>query len=108
MKKQLMEIIIHFDLENLDLCESLIRSFEYRFKSLLHLEKYNMVKPYIGFIKSKLNYKDINMEAIQKSLVIAPKEEEDLQAMMFYCWLKSKIEKKDYYETILSTINTNN
>lgn len=106
MKKQLMEIIIHYDLENTDLCESLLRSFEYRFKSLLHLEKYNMVKPYIGFIKSKLNYKDINIEAIHKSLVIVPKEEEDLQAMMFYCWLKSKVEKKEYYQTILDTMNT--
>jgi len=107
MKKQLMEIIIHFDLENFDLCESLIRSFEYRFKKLFNIEKYNTLKSYIRFIKSQLKYEKIDIEAVSSSLVIKPKEEEDLQAMMFYCWIKSKLKKQVFYDTILETINPN-
>jgi hypothetical protein len=36
-----------------------------------------------------------------------PKEQEDLQAMTFYCWLKSKMLKKDYYTVLVETVNTN-
>ena len=104
MKKHLMEIIIHFDLENLDLVENLIRSFNTKFHELLKLRKYQKVKPFIGFIKQGMQAKSFDLAKLENSLVDTPEEQEDLQAMMFYGWLKSKVTKKDFYKTLLEMI----
>ena len=105
MKKQLMEIIIHYDLENLDLVESLIRSFETKFRALLNLPKYITVKPFMGFIKSGLKAQIIDINKIEEVLTQTPKAEEDLQGMIFYAWLKAKVQKKNFYETVLEMMN---
>ena len=47
MKKLLMEIIAHFDMENYDLCENLVRSIQNRFRDLLNTEKYARAKDFI-------------------------------------------------------------
>ena len=31
-------------------------------------------------------------------------EQEDLQAMAFYAWIKAKVYKKDYYQVLLETV----
>jgi hypothetical protein len=47
------------------------------------------------------------MEIVDNSLQFLPFEEEDLQAVSFYAWLKSKMTKKGYYETLLALTNDN-
>ena len=34
-----------------------------------------------------------------------PIEQEDLQAISFYAWLKSKVVKKDYYPVLLDLVS---
>ena len=101
MKKQLMHVIIHYEMENYDIVENLIRSFELKFKNILLLDKYNKVIPFIRFIKNRLNLKEINLSELESTLITTPKEKEDLQAMIFYAWLKSKVEKRDFYGCLI-------
>jgi hypothetical protein len=70
------------------------------------------VKQFIQLIK--LLFKDPNlvskpdfMDKVDGTLQFLPFEEEDLQAVSFYAWLKSKMTKKGYYETLLSLTNEN-
>ena len=47
------------------------------------------------------------MEKVDASLEFLPFEEEDLQAVSFYAWLKSKMLKKSYYEALLQLTHEN-
>ena len=41
---------------------------------------------------------------IEKNLVTVPEEQEDLQAMAFYAWIKSKALRRNYYEVLLEVV----
>jgi hypothetical protein len=43
-------------------------------------------------------------DKILDKLDFVPYEQEDIQAMAFYAWLKSKATQKDFYTTLLGLI----
>jgi len=109
MKKNLMEIILFYELEHLDIVESRIRSIERRYGELFQVAAYAQAKIFLSLIKefvyagANLNLKKFK-EKIETSIVWRPKEEEDLQAMIFYSWLRSKVNKADFYESVLEVV----
>lgn len=44
------------------------------------------------------------LEKVETSFEWIEKEKEDLQAMSYYAWLKSKMTKRDFYEVLLELI----
>ncbi|PJA08730.1 MAG: hypothetical protein COX70_02975, partial [Flavobacteriales bacterium CG_4_10_14_0_2_um_filter_32_8] len=58
-------------------------------------------------IDSPLLLKDQKfIEYIENTLVKIPVEQEDLQAIAFYSWLKAKMTKSNYYDVLLNIANT--
>ena len=109
MKKSLMEIILFYELEQMDVVESRIRSMERKYHDLFKVAAYEMAKVFLGLIKDFIYAgADLNLEKFQKkidaSIEWRPKEEEDLQAMIFYSWLRSKVNKADYYSSVLEVV----
>ena len=45
-----------------------------------------------------------NRNQLLKSFVIVDKRSEDLQAMTFYCWLKSKVSNTNFYTSLLEVV----
>ena len=41
---------------------------------------------------------------VDETITRLPGDQEDIQAMTFYCWLKSKMLRMDYYEVLIATI----
>jgi len=109
MKKNLMEIIMFYEMEHLDLVESKIRSMERRYADLFKVAAYDNARIFLGLIKEFV-YAGVDLdlekfkEKIEASIEWRPKEQEDLQAMMFYAWLRSKVYHADYYTTILDVV----
>ena len=108
-KKNLMEAIALFETGEVKTAASRIRSVERNYSFLLDQSLYSRARPYIDFLKklmlfpTSINPEEFSEEA-RKSLVTIPEEQEDLQAITFYSWLKSKIQQKNYYETLLETV----
>jgi len=110
LKKNLMEIIIQYELENFDIALNLIKVLKKNHKDLIQHSLFHRLIHYIDFIKKLIsNPNTINSKEIisntQTLLTSVPVEQEDLQAMAFYSWLKSKIERTSYYEALMNTIN---
>ena len=110
MRKNLIELIIQFELGNLDIAKSRVKNLEHHFSDLLEQKPYRRVKTYLEiileFIKNPEWVKTISFARKAKPLVERnPRESEDTQAMAFYCWLKSKMEGRAYYDVLLETIN---
>ena len=109
MKKVLLEIMNHFELGNTDIVNSRIQFIERSFSDFLQIPSYQRVKIFLQFIKKlnqdpdMVNFKNPEM-ALENAFVYQPKELEDIQAMAFYSWIKAKINRKDFYETVLETV----
>ncbi len=107
MKKNLMEIIIQYELENDEIALQRIKLFRKQYHDLFQQKLYSRVKDYVNILQKTIT-SPFSMQGhheIEKSLVLVPVEKEDLQAMAFYSWLKAKFNKTSYYEALLDTVN---
>lgn len=109
MKKDLMAIIIQYELGNDEIVTNRITAFKRSYGYLFHNPLYRRVELYIALINeiqinpSLLSRKTFEEEIMPK-LVSTQEEKEDLQAMSFYSWLKSKFYKRNFYEVLLETV----
>lgn len=106
-KKYLMEIILFVDLKELDIVEARIRTVERAFKNFRQHPIYERAFGFLGLIKLYYSQNDLQKldQAIEKTITFIPFEQEDLQAMTFYCWIRSKTLRKGFYATLLSFTN---
>ncbi len=109
-KKNMIELIIQYELGNEDIALSRIRTIEKYFTGFLAHPAYQRAKFFIRFIKRLINNPDeVSTEKFAKDIEEAhmgwPGYKEDIQAITFFCWLKSKMLKRDYYEVLIETIS---
>ncbi len=112
LKKNMIELIIQYELGNDDIAINRIRSIERSFGDFFEqpIHQRQRARQFIGFMKRFINdphwvrsdeYKN-NVDLMLKSI---PEEQEDIQAMAFYSWLKSKMLNRNYYEVLLETVH---
>jgi len=111
LKKNLIEIMLQYELGNIDIVLNRIRAFESSYSQLFNHPLYSRVSLFIKTIKTILDTPDIIqnkvfIEEVKETLVAADSEQEDLQAMAFYAWLKAKMTNQNYYEVLLDIVNT--
>ena len=110
MRKSLIELLTHYEKGNTEISMNKIRSFKQNYKALLQNPLYNRIVTFLKFIELCIEKpywiatKEFN-EFVDSQLERWPLEREDLQAMAFYCWLKSKMMKKSYYHVLVETVN---
>jgi hypothetical protein len=110
LKKNISELIIQYEIGNEDLAMNKIRAIERSFGSLFKNPAYKNVQVYIHFIKQLLHDPaavtgETFSGLVDSSFVFLPARREDLQSMGFYAWLKSKMQKRKYYEVLLELAN---
>ena len=111
-KKLLMEIVLYIDLSEkddsyLNLVTSKIKSFERTFKNLKSNSIFSRAFSYLNLLKKTqgiYDKKELAME-IENNIEFLAYEEEDLQAMSFYAWIKSKSTGENFYKTLLELAN---
>lgn len=109
IKKNLIEIILNIEVENIDLVESRLLSFKRNYYNYLRHINQERAIIYLGFVESyyknpeKISTNDFKNKVEQSFVWIGP-EREDIFVMSFYAWLKSKMEKKPLYETTLDLV----
>lgn len=109
LKKSLIEIILHIELNNIDLVESRLLSFKRNYYSYLKQIGQERVITYLKFVTEYYKYPElVTSEAfknkVESSFNWIEAEQEDIFVMSFFAWLKSKMENKLLYETTLTLI----
>ena len=109
LKKNLIEIILHIELENLDLVESRLLSFKRNYYTYLREIHQERAITYLSYVESyyknpeqvtTLKFKN----KVEQSFEWIGPEREDIFVMSFYAWLKSKMEKQPLYKTTLDLV----
>lgn len=106
MKKNICEMIFYYDYGDYDIAFNRLRSIERNYKDVFKREHYQNALNFLKLIKVFFDRPDLVskpefIEKVDNTLEFLPFEEEDLQAVSFYAWLKSKMVKKNYYEVLL-------
>jgi len=109
IKKNLIELLIHIELDNLNLVESRILSFKRKHGAYLKSIEQKRVLTFISLIEElylKLNNKTtpIFLNKIEGSFNFINNKQEDIFVMSFYAWLKAKATNKDIYKTTIEII----
>lgn len=106
LSKKFMEILLHIELNNIDLADSKISNFIRNHQEFLAEQNSSQIIPFLQLIKMVYhsphlaNTKQFK-EKVENSIQWKPREQEDLFLMCFYAWLKSKMNNKDLYTTTL-------
>lgn len=109
IKKNLIEIILHIELKNIDLVDSRLLSFKRHYYKHLKSINQQRVITYLNFVETyykdseqtiTLNFKN----KIRESFEWIGSKKEDIFVMSFYAWLKSKMENQPLYNTTLDLI----
>lgn len=107
IKKGLVEILLHIDLENTELALSRLKSFKKRYKKYLNEANESRVLNYINLIERYINKPEITKVPDYKEAVEQLKDNEgqDIFVLSFVGWLMAKVYKKPVYETTLNLVN---
>lgn len=109
MRKNMIEILLYFDLNDPDYVESRMKSFHRKFKAEMNQPKYENVKSFLNLISvlnenPELKSDDDFLEKVELSINWKSAEEEDIFFISFYAWLKSKMLGTDLYQQTLELI----
>jgi hypothetical protein len=111
VRKWLIESVLQFELKNDDIARKIISKIKQKYASLLVQSNYQNSKPFLSLLEEYMRYpqrvtQPDFLEKVEKVITFADTTgQEDLQEMAFYAWLKSKMEKRNYYETLLELAN---
>lgn len=110
IKKNLIEILLHLELEHIDLFESRLLSFKRNYYNYLKDIKQERVIIYLGFVEDYYRHPEkvtsqSFYDEVENSFEWIEAKREDIFVMSFYAWLKSKMEDKPLFETTLSLID---
>lgn len=109
IKKNLIEILLHLELNQIDLFESRLLSFKRNYYDYLKNIKQKRVITYLGLVEDYYKHPEqITTQRfynkVEGSFDWIDAKREDIFVMSFYAWLKSKMESKPLFQTTLILI----
>ncbi len=109
IKKNLIEILLHLELEQIDLFESRLLSFKRNYYTYLKNIKQDRVIVYLGLVEDYYKFPEkVTTQSfykkVEESFEWIGAEREDIFVMSFYAWLKCKMDSKPLFETTLKLI----
>tara|TARA_B100000809_G_scaffold266379_1_gene328823 strand:+ start:2739 stop:4250 length:1512 start_codon:yes stop_codon:yes gene_type:complete len=109
IKKNIAEIILYIELEELDLIESRLLSFKRSYFD--YLKKINQERVIIFIRLVNLYFKNPEnitsnefKDKVENAFIWVNEKQEDIFVMSFYAWLKSKMESRPLYQTTLGLV----
>lgn len=107
IKKELLTLILFYELEYLDLVQSYLRRFKRKYKNIMESEV--RLKNFIS-VFSKL-FNDPNVlgesrfrESIKSTFTKDSLKDEDIFMLSFFAWIKAKLNRRPLYQTTLSLL----
>lgn len=105
IKRGLIDVIYQYELGNVEIALDRIGSLEKSYDTILNQSKYQRVVVFLRLIKFMINSphlirSKLFKNKVENSFEWIDRAQEDLQAMSYYAWLKSKMEGLNFYEVM--------
>ncbi len=110
-KKELIEAIIHHECGRPEMTADLLKSIQKNHKPLLKLATYVRAESYIALLILYIEQPDMVTkpafaEKVKAAKLGPPGAGEDIQAIAFFCWLQSKMQKRVFYEVLMERFSS--
>lgn len=105
LRKELLTVLLQYEMGNDDIALNRIRALLRNFK-IIEKPNFLRVKVFLGLVKAiteepqKANSSAF-INRVEASFDWVPMVQEDLQAVIYYAWLKSKMVQLPHYDTLL-------
>ena len=108
----MIDVIYQYELGRTEIALDRIVSIERIHKDLLQTDKYKRISVFLGLVKRVIKNPLIVdteefLNRVEASFDWVEIEQEDLQAVSYYAWLKSKMTKDSFYMTLLELMQAN-
>lgn len=105
-KKNMIEMIVQYDLGNVELARTMLQRMKRYFNSFLNHSSYQNAAVFMKFISKmiedpKIVEKPAFKDTVMQSIAGFGDMKDDIQAITFFCWLRSKMTKRPYYKVLL-------
>ena len=109
IKKNMIEVIYQYELGRHEIALDRIISLERIHKDFFKTKKYNRIAVFLGLVKRIIKDPQIVSSSeflarVESSFDWVEIEQEDLQAMSYYAWLKSKMNNQNFYSVLREII----
>lgn len=111
LKKHLLEVMLQVELGNNDIVIRRLKAIERAYADMIDTNRpaYNRARLFFEFIRRLLAspawLRSPEIHEFFKQFVVRDNRREDTQALLFYAWMKSKIDNTDYYQTLLAILH---
>lgn len=111
-KRSMIELIVQCELGNTEVALQRIRTLESYFHGFLKHPSYHRAGVFLKFIRVLITHPDRVSDAsfeqeVERADMALPGDREDIQAITFFCWLKSKMVRRPYYEVLMDAMKRN-
>lgn len=112
IKKNLIEILLHIELDHIEVVESRIAGFKKKHGLYLKNNEDTRVLSFLKLATTCYNKPEIATtgtfkDKVLQTLTTQTSQKEDIFDMSFYAWIKSKILNTDLYKTTLDLVSIN-
>lgn len=107
IKKELLTLIIYYELEYIDLIQSHLRRFKRKYASIIKTEARleSFIKVYSQLFNDPTILKESRFRESVKTLFATQNlNKEDIFMLSFYAWIKAKLNNTPLYETTLALL----
>jgi hypothetical protein len=109
-KRDLIEVIFQYELGNSEHARNRLLSIPREYNSMLQESNYKRALVFIGFMLKYFDDPEYVRSEEFRNTVLAARigwegQSEDIQAILFFCWLRSKMQSRDCYEVVLERVD---
>lgn len=111
IRKNLMEILIQAQFDNIELATSRLSSFRRRYKKYLQKASEERVLVFLRLVEKYLQKPDVTYDTNYRGTVLNflnQAQNNDIFTLTFIAWLMARWEKKNTYEVVLNLVNPQN
>lgn len=107
VKFQMIELIVLYENDKIDLVLLKLRSTQRLIREVVKINpNYKNLSVFLRIIKASVNQGSFSgLDKELDKFKFSPFKQENIQAMAFYAYLKSKVKKENYYNTLMDLID---
>lgn len=110
-KRSMIDVILQYELGNTEQAFGKIKVMEKYFAGFFQHPAYSRALIFMRFVKTIIEHPEkvripAFAEEVDQANMAWPDHKEDTQAITFFCWLKSRMINKPYYEVLLQAMQT--
>ncbi len=109
-KRGMIALIVQYELGNTEIALSMIKRLQNEFKQHLRTQTYDRAAVFLQFIVRLIQHPEQVhtlefREEIKTTSMMLTRSSDDIQGIAFFCWIRSKMFKRPYYEVLVERLN---